>query len=265
LCDPLYAEIKAGEVLEAPKDAVQEFAPVPIRYDSSKSKSTSVGIGAKFLALFLLGLIGSHTKEARVEYESDGMTQFEFEPPPEYVNMSLAQEDVWEYIRSHSTVFGSPPLYMVVGLRIAHGAKFTYSRARKIDGGGELATIGSAMVDPTIRFHHTTESTCYQTVTINEDFVIAYRLKECKYSRNSGSIKPMYHTKKATIMDLKSHTVTGSDGNAINEGLEDVGNIITSLGLSKFDLDPRKLGLDKKHLHEILEDDNCECILVNVA
>ncbi len=224
-----------------------------------------MGLGAKFLALISLGLIGSRTDEGGVKYESGGMTQLEFEPPREYVNMALAQEDVQEYIRSRSTVFGSPPLYMVVGVRIVHGAKFTYFRAGKRDGGVDLGITGLSMagipVDPNIRFRHTTESNGYQTATIDQDFVIAYRLKECKYSRSSGSIKPMYHTKKATMMDLVTPSVTGSDGNALNEGPEDV---ITSLGISKFDLDARALGLEKC-VHEILEDGNCDCILLNIA
>ena len=264
--DPLYPEITAGAVVETPTDAIREFAPVPTHYDSSESKSTNMDIGAKILALISFGLIGSHCKEEGIKYESGGMTQLEFEPPAEYVNTSLAQEDVQEYIQSRATVFGSPPLYMVVGLRIAHGAKFTYFRTRKTDGGVDLATDGlltaGVPVDPTIRFRRTTESNGNQTVTIDHDFVLAYRLKECKYSRSSGLIKPMYHTKKATMMDLKSR---GADGNTVTEGPEDAANVITSLGLSKFDLNARTLGLDKKCVRKILEDDNCECILLNVA
>jgi hypothetical protein len=63
------------------------------------------------------------------------------------------------------------------------------------------------------------------------------------------------------MMDLVTPSVTGSDGNALNEGPEDV---ITSLGISKFDLDARALGLEKC-VHEILEDGNCDCILLNIA
>jgi len=269
MSDPLYPEIKAGTVLETPEDAIQEFAPVPIQYDSSEFNSTSMDVGANFLALISLGLLGSRTKESGVKYDSGGMTQLEFEPSSEYVNMSLAQEDVQKHIRSRSTLFGSPPLYMVVGLRIAHGAKFTYFQAGKMDGGLALGTVGLSMVgspvDPSIRFRHTTASNGYQTSAIDEDFVLAYRLRECKYSRSSGFIKQMYHTKKATMMDAKTHGVIGLDGDTLNEGPEYVGNAITSLGLSTFDVDARTLGLDKKCVHGILEDVNCDCILLNVA
>jgi hypothetical protein len=249
---------------------VQESASAQICYYSSEYKSTSASIGAKFLSLISLGLIGSHAEKTGVKYESDGMTQLEFEPPPAYVTMALAQEDIHEYIRSRASVFGlPPPLYMVVGLQIAHGAKFTYFRAGKVEGGVDVGSMGLSMagipVDPAIRFRHTTESDRYQTATIDQDFVIAYRLKECKYSRTSSSMKPMYHSKKATIMDLKAHSVSGSDGDTLDEGPEDAGNVITSLGLSKFDLDARALELDKKYVHEILEDDNCDCILLSVA
>jgi len=75
----------------------------------------------------------------------------------------------------------------------------------------------------------------------------------------------MHHTKKATMMDLETPNVIGSDGNTLNKGPEDVRNVIPSLGLLKFNLDARTLGLDKKCVHEILEDDNCDCILLNVA
>jgi hypothetical protein len=109
---------------------------------------------------------------------------------------------------------------------------------------------------------HTTESNGSQTTTIDHNFVIAYHLKECKYSRNSGTIKSMYHIKKAEMMDLeKRPTVPGSAGDASDEGQEHAGDIqIASLGLSKFDLDARAIRLDKKY---ILDADECEYILLN--
>jgi hypothetical protein len=264
LADSLYPQVRAGTVLQIPTDSVEESPPVPIHYDSSESRTTSMDIGAKLLSLISLGLSGDHKNTTDVTYESAGMTQLEFEPATEYVSSSLGQEDVREYIRSHSTVFGSLPLYMVVGLRIAHGATFKYSRGRTTGGGVEASTVGLSLVgvpvDPSIGIRNTMESKGSQTTTIDQDFVIAYRLKECKYSRNSGTIKSMYHTKKAAMMDTENRpATTGSTGNISDE--ERAGEVqITSLGLSKFDLDARTIGLDKKYVHV---GDNCDCILVN--
>jgi hypothetical protein len=67
--------MSVGTVVETPTDAIREFAPLPIQYDSSESNSASVEIAMKFLTLISFGLIGSHTKEGGVQYESGGMTQ----------------------------------------------------------------------------------------------------------------------------------------------------------------------------------------------
>ena len=74
-----------------------------------------MGLGLALISLGLIGSLGGRVWSA-------GMTLLEFEPTREYAHITLAQEDVKKYIGSRSTHMGSPPLYMVVGVIIAHGA-----------------------------------------------------------------------------------------------------------------------------------------------
>jgi hypothetical protein len=74
----------------------------------------------------------------------------------------------------------------------------------------------------------------------------------------SRRIIQQYYTKKAAMMDLENWR----DGTAAGDGEESKERPaeVQIVGVSKFDLDAKTIGLDQKY---VLDGDECGCILVN--
>ena len=130
--------------------------------------------------------VGYRVKGFEIEYESEAMTTTLFNPSDNYVEKSIKQEAVQMFLRHHRK-----SLYMIVGVRIAHGAKVTITRGRAVGGGPNLGPLGlTAMgspIDANMSIKISSDSSGSQQMSIEYDFVVAYRLKQCRYSRDSGS------------------------------------------------------------------------------
>ena len=192
------------------------------------------------------------------------MTTTIFNPPQDYVEKSVMRDTVQVFLHSNRK-----SLYMIVGLRILHGAKLTISRGKAMGGGPTVGPLGlsaiSSPVDASIGFEMSSDTSRTEQMSIDHDFVVAYRLRQCRYSRDSGIIKPFYHVKGATMSDLGSERLTSENKNAVAEEDEGSVPVITSLGMSSIDVNDRSMKLGRECVRNVEDEGGYSCVIVDAA
>jgi len=239
--------------------------PVPLQYDSTKSVKTEISLATVFFNFLNFGLHGGADNDFEIKYESDGMTTINFTPTSDYIDKTIMQEAIQGYLQKHRT-----SLYMIVGVRVAHGAKFTYSQGRGRRGRADLGPFGlsaiGSPVDGRISITRSTSSSGGQTFTIDQDFVVAYRLRRCKYSRDSANLKPQFHTRGATMADLESSSSnTLQSRKKIGEDEKPTAEVISSLGIADVDMDAKTLKLNEECVRTAMDDEGCSCIVLSLT
>ena len=252
-----------GPLLPLPPDSIDTFPPMSLYYKSTDDAKIAGSFGATLFSLFNLGAEAHRDRNSEVEYKSEAMTTTSFNPPVDYVNTSVMRDTVLSFLHSNRK-----SLYMIVGVRILHGAKVTISNNKVVGGGPTvgplgLPTIGSP-VDVNLSLEISSDKMRTQEMSIDYDFIVAYRLRQCRYSRDSGSIKPYYHIKGATMSDLGSETKPASENK--NEVAEtDAKSVITSLGMSSFDVNERSMKLGRECVRNVADKEVYSCVIVDTA
>jgi len=262
IVDPFAPWERVGGPLPITKpEEIQISEPIPITFDGSNSDGISGGIGAMFVNVFKFGIHAGRTTEMSIKYDSPGMTTHTFFPSPEYVTQSTLQPAVVEYLNRRRV-----SLYMIVGVRVLHGASATFGGNKKTESNVDLGPTGlssvGSPVDFTANFSAGKASQSSQMMTIKGDFVVAYRIRKCRYTRESRTLEPYFFTQNASMHDL--NTSTSHKETRSCEDVDGIGDIIKPGGMAETDLDAAALKLRPDQYISSAVDGGCTCIMLGL-
>jgi hypothetical protein len=253
-----------GPLHPLPPDSIDTFPPTSLYFKSTDHSQISGGFGATLFNVFNFGAKAHRDQNFEVEYKSEAMTTTRFDPPADYVEKSVMRDTVQTFLRSNRK-----SLYMIVAVRILHGAKITILRGKAMGGGPAVGPIGlsaiGSPVDANLGFEMSSDELRTEKMSIDHDFVVAYRLRQCRYSRDSGSIKPFYHVKGATMSDLGSERLASENKNVVAEGDEESIPVINSLGISSIDVNDKSMKLGRECVRNVEDEGGYSCIIVDAA
>jgi hypothetical protein len=162
----------------------QEYKPWS--WDSSKATSTKAGLHAGIS--LLTGLGGSISKEGAKGYDlaidCERVHTSTFRPDRRYLAQTVQDDDIKAL---GERKFLAPPLYMVVGLMVASGAKVTISHNRSFGFSGDLSADGSSVgiplsLGPEGEHSHSSSSKLKGVPT--EPFILAYEVVRLRMKRH---------------------------------------------------------------------------------
>jgi len=250
-----------GPLLPLPPDSTHTFISGSPSFKSTDKAQISGGFGAALFNVFKFGAKAHRDQNFEIEYKSEAMTTTRFDPPADYVSKSVMRDTVQTFLRSNRK-----SLYMIVGVRIFHGATITILRGKGMGGGPTVGPLGlsaiGSPVDVNLDFQMSSDKSTTEKTLIDHDFVVAYRLRQCRYARDSGTIKPYYHIKGATMSDLGSETPASENTDVVAE--ESV-PVITSLGMSSIDMNEKSMKLHKVCVCNVEDEGGYSCIIVDAA
>lgn len=164
--------------------------------------SFGLGLSAAVLSLLPFGFAGDRQKDRTHQYEIEKVEGRTFLPSYEYVQRSVLQPEVLDYLARHRY---RKSLYMIVGIKIGYNAEIIHERKYK-RGGGLNVSIPGAMtgvpLDLGANLKQKAINHRYEKKSIPNSFVFAYRLREVRYFKKDNSITDVEFTKGAELHDL---------------------------------------------------------------
>jgi len=162
----------------------QEYKPWS--WDSSKSRTAKGGLHAGIS--LLTGIGASVSKEGAKGYnlaiECERVQTSTFRPDRKYLAQTVQDSDIKRI--GEKKLLGARPLYMIVGLMVAHGANVTISHNRNYGFSGDLSVDGTSSgiplsLGPEGEFSRGSSSKL-QGVPI-EPFILAYEVVRLRMKR----------------------------------------------------------------------------------
>lgn len=215
---------------------------------------------AAFFDSVQLALFGGRAKTTRQTYHIDKLQTLSFYPKEEYVLETLRQSGIRNYLQKH---FFKKSLYMIVGIRIAEGARVFQGdrQGRVIGAGARLSGVGS-LVGGGLQGSTAKGSGTSAEFSISDKFVFAYRLRKCRY----------YHADRLALKNFKFVTTHAnlhslddpeSDRDDLDEPRPTAIALTTNMELrgniSGVDVDDKALGLgDEVFVEQVNADESNE-------
>lgn len=213
--NPPEGPIRLGNIISAPRlvdDPINEnYVPLSCmpmetflhnetnyKFQMGLSEGGSVGIWASFLQL-VLGIGGQGAIESLDEdseqWACENLQTISFRPTLAYIVKSLEDEGVRNHIRINKPWFGSSKLYMITGVKVAHGAASTVRYARNkgfnLRFGADFSALG-VPVGSGPEFSRNSATSVEQSQGGAEPFVFAFRLRRIKITRKGDILHGQY-------------------------------------------------------------------------
>lgn len=226
----------------------------------ARNRTGSFGVFAEFLAQLGSPISGSVEGEISTTTSEDWsfpeLTTWWFTPSLEYVRAALNDVVVQNWLYVNRPWIGSTKIYMVTGVKVAHGSKTSMStlksRAGNIALGFDTSGFG-VPINAGPEGGRRSEVAVTRSFTSEESFVFAFRLQRIKVYA-SGELKQSDYTKKAIL------SVRGKD----REQLEKVVNLVVD-GIEDEDAEPIDFGLPEDEVKDIQSDEASEGIDIKVS
>jgi hypothetical protein len=207
---PPSGPIQLGSVISHPRQVAEPLNDVPVPLQQTREKvylhnessasvslkgtaTSSYGIFADFLGGLGLGLSGTvgatHVRGEGEEWSFSSLTTSWFTPTNDYVRASMDDADVRSFVAAHRPWLGRKHLYMVTGIKVAHGAAVVASRARAhglhLNVGFDLAALGAPVTTgPELGWERGLE--VGESYGSSDPFVFAFRIRRIKVSLAEG-------------------------------------------------------------------------------
>ena len=223
---PPDGQIILGNVIthpSAPEDPINVALPPTIpnvtevtkghwRSDSGTHRSASGGIFAQFLQLVGIGgdMSLKQHRTSSLSYEVDSMITRHFRPSLPYVQESLREESVRDYLVLNNF---REPMYMITGVMIARGAGVTEMQEKGHGGSANFGIDATAAGVPlTVGPKLNLSATGSQCVSyrIPEAFVFAFRVSKLRVKKRGG-VKVADYIKGAVYSAQKDVRKQGPD------------------------------------------------------
>ena len=173
----------------------------------SKMRKGEYGVWAQFLGVGGVGgeLSWAHNKSEEDVYKFKREDTIYFMPNLEYMKASMKEKDVAEWVEG--TDF--EPVYMVTGLKIAHGPSVNMKKSNKWEFVGKLGLQqpGGLPVEVRPKINPSAEHKMDETWEQSDDFIVGIRVKKLVYkkawfSRNKyGGLESSEYNKGARLVD----------------------------------------------------------------
>lgn len=236
-----------------------------LKYQHKGSRASSAGIMVSFLSDIAAKVSAKWSGSVYHVYEIERTLTSELRPSDKFVNETLRQPAVTNYLAKHML---RKSLYMVVAIKIAQGAKVMHFDDKDCNFDAEVGASGAPAgvpVNAAVKGSSKSQGSTSGSCTVLGDFVFAIRLRKCRYykSENRGEIALGYHTSGANLHDLDSSNVDRPDEEPVVED-RSVGVIPLLDGeISKVDLDDYALDIeDAAVLNTVDEGEKCRCIML---
>ncbi|KAI1459018.1 hypothetical protein F4805DRAFT_422343 [Annulohypoxylon moriforme] len=179
-----------------------------------KVREHDLGVVARIFGIEGLGgEVGTSFQKNRETaiYVRELETEF-FYPSTKYIAETLASEGIKTYMEITRKKF---PVYMITGLKIAHGASWSSGRSGGFGVNVEVAVpepmSGIVDVGPKVEANYTTKKAT--AVEDADSFVLAYRATKIWYRwNNKDEFKTQAYQTGATMADDRSFPVVREDG-----------------------------------------------------
>ncbi|TKX27432.1 hypothetical protein C1H76_0269 [Elsinoe australis] len=171
--------------------------------EDSKSKARNASFFTSFSQALGIGSDASifHERTDGATYEAEKLTTVYFNPTRQYIQKSIEDEDVRAWMMQNS----NEPMWMITGIKVASGAKFYTENTRKrglfLQVGIDMTPMGIPVsFGPKVDLSNTKGTS--ESAETTSDFVLAYRLREIRYSRKDGVTSKDYT--KGALYDTDS-------------------------------------------------------------
>ena len=165
--------------------------------ERERQRQGLLGIWVRFLQLIGIDAESSISWDrTKVNaYKFDKLESLFFDPPPEYVGLSMQSLAVSNYIAKSNY---KKSVYMFTGLKIARGAEVKIVRSHGLGTDSKVGADGMSVGFPVSagpEISISTKNSDSYSFGASSDFVFAYRLREIYYEK--GQIQTKEHNKKA--------------------------------------------------------------------
>ena len=174
-----------------PSDILSEREQVTKSFTDALNTGFGSKVGASSVLAAVLGaspfVQGNWSKGTSFTIEATNVRAQHFTPSPAYVNRALRTRQVDAFVRES---FFYAPIYMVVGVTVAKTMSRKSERSRDRGGGAGLGIGPPGLgleVSGELTANHETQSS-YQD-SVEEDVVLAYRLRRFRYSKRKDGFK----------------------------------------------------------------------------
>jgi len=238
-CPPDTA-IRVGHILSSPKDPYEtlnhdELVPVPSSIAISTTKtgftatrsqlhSGTYGVFAQILeGAYGAGVSYSHENNREATFGIDELITTFIQPAgketKEYIQKSVEVDGVREYFEGSRF---RKSVYMIVGLKIAKGAKISHGLKKSKEGVLDLMADGSAVGIPAQvgpKFEHKKETGEGMKWEDEKSFVFAYRLR--KITCKKGKVKEDEAFAKGAFLDAGSGLTKAAEEEEVHYLIEE--------------------------------------------
>ena len=216
---------------------VTEVAKGHWRSDGGAQRSVSGGIFAQFLQLVGFGGDVSlrHHRTSSLSYEVDSMITRHFRPSVPYVQESLREESVRDYLMLNNF---REPMYMITGVMIARGARVIEMQGKGHGGSAKFGIDATAAgvpltVGPKLELSAAdAQGVSYQ---IPEAFVFAFRVSKLRVKKK-GDVKVADYNQGAVYSAQKDVQTQGPDDEIEVMDVEEEETASEELGLRSVDV-----------------------------
>lgn len=217
-------EIRLGQIITNPRKPAEYLGagPLDVRefpistvdreeenviFEKEIRGRKGLGFSITLLTLLPFEISGDMQGETSHKWEIKKVAERSFHPSRLYVQQSIYQSDVMEYLKDHKY---KKSVYMIVGVRIGQEARVTHSKRSDIGGKASVTVPVAASgvpIDLGFRAHGDKKKDVVESKAIPGSFVFAYRLREIRYSKKTKVANDRDFAKSADLHGLNDRRV----------------------------------------------------------
>ena len=178
-----------------------------VLYEKEINKDSGLGFSATVLSFLPFSIGGDKGTGTTHRFQIKKVEEKFFDPSADYVHKSVLQPAVLGYLAKNGY---RKSLYMIVGIRTGHDATIEHGKSSKVGGNVNISISGAPIgvpVDVGANATISRDNKVQEHLSIPNEFVFAYRLREVRYFKNKQSVVTTLHTKQADLHDLNAPKV----------------------------------------------------------
>ncbi|KAH8896008.1 hypothetical protein GQ53DRAFT_743921 [Thozetella sp. PMI_491] len=204
LAEPVNSDCR----LPIPDDAIYTHKKEGFTTTRARLNGGEYGVWAKVVGLTGIGGELSYNWERSDEdnFSFKQLEEISFNPKMDYMRLSMAEEDVKEHIEGT----GYKPVFMITGLKIAHGPAIEHKMGRKWEAKAEVGVSQlpvSVPIEAGPKVSHRREKNDSEGWEKSDDFIYGFRVKKLQYKsgvlvrKKDGKLVAETYLSNATLVD----------------------------------------------------------------
>jgi hypothetical protein len=196
--------IQASRLPIHPQTGIHSDTEREVEFEIKSTRGFDIGFSATVLSKLPFEIGGKRKTTITHRYKIKEVEIQTFYPSRAFIRQSVLEAQVLQYLAAHGY---RKSIYMVVGIKIAHGAHVFHGRTKEIGGTLGGTVPGAAVGIPLDLGSHIRGEVGKhrkETKEVVSSFVFAYRLREIRYFKKDGTITDVNFTKGAQLHSLYS-------------------------------------------------------------